>query len=159
MVTSISATKETPQCLVLSQNFAASLRIALTGGDIKQSFGIMSTEPVGEKIDIPFLDDYAQKQWESILHYVVNSVGDSIGSQDGPSLDVRNLLEAGELVKKSGRAVEITTSGFTFLLQEVNAQVWTLLILFVKHQEADNVSETLASIAAGFLIQETVPSS
>lgn len=138
MVTSISATKETPQCLVLSQNFAASLRIALTGGDIKQSFGIMSTEPVGEKIDIPFLDDYAQKQWESILHYVVNSVGDSIGSQDGPSLDVRNLLEAGELVKKSGRAVEITTSGFTFLLQEVNAQVWTLLILFVKHQEADN---------------------
>lgn len=138
MVTSIGATKETPQCLVLSQNFAASLRIALTGGDTKQSFGIMSTEPVDEKIDKAFLDAYAQSRWESILHYVVNSVGESIGSEDGPSLDVRNLLEAGQLVKKRGRVVEITTSGFTFLLQEVNAQVWTLLILFVKHQEAEN---------------------
>lgn len=140
MVTSINATKDTPQCLSLSQNFAASLRIALTGGDTKQTFGVPSTEPVDEKVDVSFLDDYAQSQWESILHYVVNSVGEGMNSEDGPSSDVRTLLEAGHLVEKRGRSLAITQAGFSFLLQEVNAQVWTILILFVENQKADNVS-------------------
>lgn len=150
MVTSTNATKETPQCLSLSQNFAASLRIALTGGDIKQSFGVPSTDLVNEKIDLPFLDNYAQSQWESILHYVVNSVGEGMNSEDGPSLDVRALLEAGNLVEKKGRNLAITQTGFSFLLQEVNAQVWTILILFVEHQKADQVSLFLTLISTHF---------
>lgn len=138
MVTSTRAGKDT--LLSLTPDFAASLRIALTGGDTQQSFGVPSTDQVDKAIDIPFLDRYAQSQWESILHYVVNSVGEGLYSDDGPSFDVRSLLEAGSLVEKRGRGLTITQAGFSFLLQEVNAQVWNILILFVKHQESDQVS-------------------
>lgn len=138
MVNSTRAGKDT--LLSLTPDFAASLRLALTGGDTQQSFGVPSTEPFDEKIDISFLDHYAQSQWESILHYVVNSVGEGLGNDDGPSFDVRSLLESGNLVERRGRFLTITQAGFSFLLQEVNAQVWNILILFVKNQESDQVS-------------------
>lgn len=91
------------------------------------------------------LDEYARTQWEGILHYVVNSAGE--GMQQGGQVDdsVKKLLAAGQLVDpRSYRAgVGITQAGFTFLLQEVNAQVWTLLLLWIENAETlqlDSVS-------------------
>jgi transcription initiation factor TFIIH subunit 4 len=88
---------------------------------------------------VTFLDNYARLQWEGILHYLVNSAGDSF--QQGyqyPSTSVRHLLELGRLVGKKGRdpGSGITQAGFSFLLQEVNAQVWTLLLLWIENAEA-----------------------
>lgn len=89
-----------------------------------------------EDVSLGFLDQYARDQWEGILHYVVNSVGDG-GRPDGsgPTPAVKELLEVGELVRKSRHSAGITQAGFSFLLQEVNAQVWTLLLLWIKNAE------------------------
>jgi transcription initiation factor TFIIH subunit 4 len=126
--------------LTLTPNFATSLRLALTGGGDHQSFGVPSTDTENDSIDIAFLDDYARSQWEGILHYVVNSGVN--GMQQGssyPEANVRQLLELGRLVDaKKGRnpGMGITQAGFTFLLQEVNAQVWALLLLWIENAES-----------------------
>ncbi|KAK7747486.1 RNA polymerase II transcription factor B 52 kDa subunit [Cytospora paraplurivora] len=135
-IVSISVpSKDKPQEMALTTNFKNSLRLALEGGGEHQSFGVPSSLPVPGHIDIPFLDRYARKKWEDILHYVVNSVGiggDSYSS-NGPKASVKDLLVAGRLVERRGvMGVGITQSGFTFLLQEANAQVWTLLLQWLE---------------------------
>lgn len=54
----------------------------------------------------------------------------------GPSQGVKKLLEVGGLVEIKGRRPEITQAGFAFLLQEVNAQVWTLLVFYLENAES-----------------------
>ncbi len=66
----------------LTTNFKNSLRIALEGGGTHSSFGVPSALPVDPTIDLAYLDRYARKKWEDILHYVVNSVSDT-GSGSG----------------------------------------------------------------------------
>lgn len=48
---------------------------------------------------------------------------------------VKTLLRLGRLVEVKNRKVEITQDGFAFILQEVNAQVWTVLILYLENAE------------------------
>ncbi|PSR78562.1 transcription factor Tfb2-domain-containing protein [Coniella lustricola] len=137
-------TKTEPrQFLTLATNFRASLRLALEGGGDHQSFGVPSSDPVPAHIDIAFLDRVARKKWEDILHYVVNSVelgGGFGGKSSGPNSSVRELLVAGRLVERidNGGGVRITQAGFTFLLQEANAQVWTLLLQWLEAADAAN---------------------
>jgi transcription initiation factor TFIIH subunit 4 len=139
-MTASAAAQGQPPALKLTPNFAASLKLALTGGGDHQSFGVPSSDAAQDGIDSHFLDDYARAQWDGILHYVVNSGSDSI--QQGstyPKANVRQLLELGRLVDaKKGRnpGMGITQAGFTFLLQEVNAQVWALLLLWIENAEA-----------------------
>lgn len=129
---------DVPQTVALTPNFGNSLRLALTGGGEHQSFGVPSIDTTTSNIDSSFLDEYAREQWEGILHYVVNSVGEFMrnGGQGGPTTSVKHLLEAGNLVTK-GRHTGggITKAGFSFLLQEVNAQVWTLLLLWIENAQ------------------------
>lgn len=127
--------RDRPQELALTTNFKNSLRLALEGGGEHQSFGVPSSLPIPDHVDVAFLDRYARRKWEDILHYVVNSVG--IGgdghSSTGPKASVKDLLVAGRLVERRGvMGVGITQSGFTFLLQEANAQVWTLLLQWLE---------------------------
>lgn len=141
-----SITKTEPrQFLTLATNFRASLRLALEGGGDHQSFGVLSSDPVPAHIDIAFLDRVARKKWEDILHYVVNSVdiggGSGFGGKSsGPNSSVRELLVAGRLVERvdNGGGVRITQAGFTFLLQEANAQVWTLLLQWLEAADTAN---------------------
>ena len=83
--------------------------------DPSQKLGIPSSSSSQRGIDVTFLDNYARLQWEGILHYLVNSAGDSF--QQGyqyPSTSVRHLLELGRLVGKKGRdpGSGITQAGF-----------------------------------------------
>lgn len=150
-----SINKENPrQSLTLTTNFRASLRLALEGGGDHQSFGVPSSEPVPQHLDVAFLDRVARKKWEDILHYVVNSVeldsgdgdrggGRSLGAggsnKGGPSVSVKELLAAGRLVeRRETGGVRITQAGFTFLLQEANAQVWTLLLQWLEAADLAN---------------------
>lgn len=121
----------------LTANFKTSLRLALSGGGTHNSFGVPSTLQIPPEIDIPFLDRYARRRWEDILHYVVSSVGyKSTGGNNGPSNSVKELLAVGRLVHKTKTGgVGITQAGFTFLLQEANAQVWTLLLLWLEFMD------------------------
>lgn len=132
------AMRDKPQEVLLTANFKNSFRLALEGGGSQNSFGVPSEKPVSAEIDIAFLDKFARRKWEDILHYVVNSVGlPSSGSHEssGPKNTVKELLLAGKLVvSRPGRpgGVGITQTGFTFLLQAANAQVWTLLLQWLE---------------------------
>ncbi|KAH9907541.1 RNA polymerase II transcription factor B subunit 2-like protein [Xylariomycetidae sp. FL2044] len=129
----------TPQTVVLTTNFKNSLRLALEGGGDHNSFGVPSTQPIPNEVDIPFLDSYAKKKWDDILHYVVSSVSYAsvnTGSSNGPKQSVKDLLLGGHLIERKGASITITQGGFTFLLQESNAQVWTLLLLWLAAADA-----------------------
>lgn len=65
------------------------------------------------------------------------------------SVGVKKLLQLGGLVEVKGRRVEITQDGFAFILQEVNAQVWTVLILYLENAE---------TVRAGHLTSQFGPS-
>ncbi|KAE8453654.1 hypothetical protein EG329_009165 [Mollisiaceae sp. DMI_Dod_QoI] len=128
--------REDPQTVSLTPNFGSSLRLALTGGGEHQSFGVPSHDTLAN-LDTAYLDDYARDQWEGILHYVVSSVTENRGNGgQGPTASVKQLLEAGKLVTKGRHSGGgITQAGFSFLLQEVNAQVWTMLLLWIENAE------------------------
>jgi transcription initiation factor TFIIH subunit 4 len=133
-IVQISApSKEKPQEIQLMSNFKRSLRLALTGGGNHNSFGVPSSLLIPPEIDLQFLDRYARKKWEDVLHFVVSSVGyKSVGDGSGPNKGVKELLIAGRLVeRRPNGGLGITQAGFTFLLQEANAQVWTLLLLWL----------------------------
>jgi len=119
----------------LYAGFALSLRQALEGSGSHRSFGVPSNKPDPDKVSIQFLDDYAQQQWENILFYMVGStVGFGGGGTQELGRGTKSLLEAGDFVRTgSGGKAVITRTGFTFVLQDTNAQVWSLLIEYLRH--------------------------
>ncbi len=141
--------KDRVQEMQLTTNFKNSLRQALEGGGSHNSFGVPSTLPVDPAINIAYLDRYARKKWEDILHYVVNSVSDVGSGGGGPKSSVKDLLLAGRLVEKRGDTrggIGITQAGFTFLLQEANAQVWTLLLLWLEAADVTKAQTGMDSV-------------
>ena len=126
-----------PRAYSLTNPFASSLRLALTGGGRHNSFGVPCDARGENRVTIPKLDEFARRQWEGVLGYMVGSTGIGL-ADDGVQLSpgVKTLLEIGKLVEVRGRTVEITQDGFAFILQEVNAQVWTMLILYLQNAEA-----------------------
>ena len=121
-----------PRAYSLTNPFATSLRQALTGGGNHKSFGIACNTPDKHPVSIAQLDDFARRQWEAVLGYMVGSTGINI-TDEGVILSegVKSLLGVGGLVSIRGKRVEITQNGFAFILQEVNAQVWTVLIQYL----------------------------
>ena len=93
-----------------------------------------------DNITVTDLDDYARRQWEGVLGYMVGSTGVGL-AKPGVKLSagVSTLLQMGGLVEVKGKRVEITQDGFAFILQEVNAQVWTILILYLQSSEGVSV--------------------
>ena len=126
-----------PRAYSLTNPFASSLRKALTGGGQHNSFGVPCDMIEDGKVTVADLDEFARRQWEGVLGYMVGSTG--IGLSDGGvqlSQGVKALLEIGKLVEVRGKTVEITQDGFAFILQEVNSQIWTMLILYLQNAEA-----------------------
>lgn len=116
----------------LSDTFAKSLRMALTGGGNHRSFGVPCSAPDDKPVDVEYLDSFARQQWEAILYYVVGSANAGLGSSVDISAGTKQLLQKGGFVAVRNRTPMITQSGFTFLLQEINAQIWTLLIVYLE---------------------------
>ena len=79
------------------------------------------------------LDNFARNQWDGILGYMVGSAeGVSVASQGAKvSEGVKTLLVKGGLVAGKKNPT-ITQEGFAFVLQDVNAQVWTILLLYLE---------------------------
>ena len=57
----------------LTDNFARSLRQALTGGGDTKSFGEIAIPPSNPSITVADLDGFARNQWEGILGYMVGN--------------------------------------------------------------------------------------
>jgi transcription initiation factor TFIIH subunit 4 len=117
---------------VLAPAFAKALRLALTGGGNHRSFGVPSTEPEKAHVNVDFLDTFARRQWEAILYYVVGSANTSLSGEVDISAGTKQLLQKGMFVATRAKHTYITKQGFEFLLQEINAQVWTLLIVYLE---------------------------
>jgi transcription initiation factor TFIIH subunit 4 len=143
-VLSVVSNPGQPRCYSLTNPFAASLRLALTGGGNHKSFGVPCNTPPQDAISIADLDEFARKQWEGVLGYMVGSTGTGLTGEGVTLSDgVKTLLRLGGLVDVRSRKVEITQDGFAFILQEVNAQVWTILIRYLENAEqVRNTSQT-----------------
>lgn len=117
----------------LASGFQNSLRQALTGGGNHRSFGVPCVETGSKRVSIERLDAFARGQWETILHYMVGSAGSALvgGSEISPAS--KTLLDLGHFIELRGGRASITQAGFSFLLQEVNAQVWSLLIVYLEN--------------------------
>lgn len=121
---------------MVTNPFAASLRQALTGTEQTRPFGVLSRFGDEEAITVTGLDEYARRQWEGVLGYMVGTSGLGIQRDVNLSKGVKQLLQAGHLVEIRDRRVEITQDGFAFVLQDVSTQVWHILILYVESAEA-----------------------
>jgi len=121
------------EAVELDSSFKAQFRRALTGGGDHQSFGVPAAQD-DASVDIAFLDKYANDQWETILHYMVGS-----NMPLKPSQNVLILLKrAGLMTSDNPRAAargNITSKGFQFLLEDVNRQLWDLLLQYLKMAE------------------------
>lgn len=123
--------------------FRKSLRQAFEGSGNHRSFGVPASQPDPRKVDIAFLDNYARTQWENILFYMVGStVGLSTRGAGGQDVHnaTKKLLEIGDFIAKRGGHITITRNGFTFVLQDTNTQVWTLLIVYLKSARQVGIS-------------------
>jgi transcription initiation factor TFIIH subunit 4 len=120
----------------ISQGFQRSLRQAIEGSGTHRTFGVPASdaERGGQKLGIDFLDNHAREQWEGILFFMVSGAAGfqpgSVRMDVGPG--TKKLLHAGDLVRTVHGTPRITKEGFSFVLQETNAQVWNLLIIYLK---------------------------
>ncbi|KAL2866853.1 TFIIH/NER complex subunit TFB2 [Aspergillus lucknowensis] len=135
-ILSNTTTADNVRAYMVTNPFAASLRQALTGAEQTQSFGVLSRTSDEGSTSIGSLDEYARRQWEGVLGYMVGTSGLGIQRDANLSKGVKQLLQAGHLVEIRDRRVEITQDGFAFVLQDVGTQVWHILILYVESAEA-----------------------
>ena len=63
---------------------------------------------------------------QTILHFLVGSE-----SSRRPGDSVLRLLEHSGLMTRTGKRYDITARGFQFLLEEVNTQLWDLLLQYI----------------------------
>ncbi|KAF2665664.1 RNA polymerase II transcription initiation protein [Microthyrium microscopicum] len=137
----------TPRAYRLNTAFASSLRQALMGGGSTNSFGVPADKDApGPKRTVEELDKWARKQWEAILYYMVGSAEREYSREGNISSGTRKLLEMGEFIIMRGGRADITKGGFTFLLQEANAQVWTLLIVYLENSESVSSIHTKSKV-------------
>lgn len=143
--------RETGGSLVLSAVFQESLQRALVGGGDHRSFGVAvgrdALASADHDIDVAFLDDYARRSWEGILHYMVGSEG-----VQAPREAVLFLLRQSNLMRRlngdddedddsarrqqqsrraSPQSLGITARGFQFLLEDLNTQLWDILLQYL----------------------------
>jgi transcription initiation factor TFIIH subunit 4 len=88
-------------------------------------------------VDIAFLDAYATRRWETILHFLVGTE-----MPEEPGDGVLELLKQSKLMEGDParpRSMRITHFGFAFLLQDINAQLWTLLLQYLEHSTSLNM--------------------
>lgn len=131
-IKSLHILKDNGEVAVLNPKFRENLRNVLTGFDIGVSFGAPCDTEDSNKVDIAFLDTYASNKWETILHFMVGTE-----LNEFPSKGVLHLLRhSGLMTGNTPKAMVITNEGFQFLLQDVNAQLWTLLLQYLRMAES-----------------------
>ncbi|CCK71563.1 TFIIH/NER complex subunit TFB2 KNAG_0H01490 [Huiozyma naganishii CBS 8797] len=133
----IIPTKGAGQLMIgLNPTFRDSFRNALTGGEVSNSFGTVVNDDEDLRtgvLNMRLLDEYSANKWETILHFMVGTPMSEV-----PSSNVLNLLKHSKLMEESEAtgAFKITNEGFQFLLQEINSQIWTLLLQYLKMSES-----------------------
>lgn len=112
--------------ILLQATFRKNFRDCLTGNQSNNAFGRVYIDGNGPKVDVAFLDKFGSTKWETILHYMVGT-----HHAPAPLTLVLALLRKGKLMEGLQSNLRITNNGFQFLLQDLNAQIWTLLIQYL----------------------------
>jgi len=124
--------------LTLNRSFQQNLRRALTGGGNHCSFGVPCNTSPNSVVSIEELDRYGTEKWETILHYMVGS-----RLPTKPSHNILTLLgQSGLMTSSDPRSIhnlKITSKGFGFLLEDVNTQLWDILLQYLIMSEANGV--------------------
>lgn len=111
----------------LHPTFRNNFRDCLTGSQAPNAFGVIVSSEDKHRVDVKFLDMFASQKWETILHFMVGTELSSV-----PSKSVLSLLKQGGLMERgSSGELKITNTGFQFLLQDVNVQIWTILLEYL----------------------------
>lgn len=118
--------KERHQMLTLNPTLRQSFKSALTGSDGVNSFGVPCETEDKHKVNIAFLDEHAKTKWQSILHYMVGTENSDVPQEVLLLLQHSGLMEGDDI-----NNMKITNAGFQFLLQDINAQIWTLLLQYL----------------------------
>lgn len=106
------------------------------------SFGVPASIDKTTRISFEEVNAFATKQWEALLYYIVGSSTKTNVAQAELGNSAKALLRHADFVRGTDRYVSITAKGFDFLLQEINAQVWSLLIEYINlAEEALNMSK------------------
>ncbi|OBZ72575.1 RNA polymerase II transcription factor B subunit 2 [Grifola frondosa] len=119
----------------LNGTFKTSLRQAITGGGTSGSFGVPAeNDGKHPTLGIDSLDAYALERWETILYYMVSSGTGQLPAK--PSQGVLYLLQrSGLMASVRGGTLQITSSGFQFLLHPPHEQLWELLLQYLHMAE------------------------
>lgn len=141
ILTNLNVLQKQAEHYNLEKTFASSLRQALTGGGNHNSFGVPYTTTGAKDVTPDYLDKFAREAWERILYYIVGSADTSQKNVVLPE-GVRALLLQGELVESRGKTDHITPQGFNFILQDVNTQIWALLLVYLRNAEALNLVQS-----------------
>jgi transcription initiation factor TFIIH subunit 4 len=110
------------------------MRQAITGGGTSVSFGVPAdSDDKRPAPSVDALDAYALERWETILHYMVSSGTGQMPVK--PSQGVLFLLQRNGLMAMNQGQLQITSSGFQFLLHTPHAQLWELLLQYLQMVE------------------------
>jgi transcription initiation factor TFIIH subunit 4 len=100
--------KQHHEMLVLNETFREQFKSALTGGysmseqsdgrGDTSSFGVPCETRDKNHVDVAFLDAYATKQWETILHFLVGTE-----MSEEPGTGVLELLKQADLMEGDPR--------------------------------------------------------
>lgn len=117
--------------VTLHPTFRKNFRDCLTGSQSHNAFGNLAKDAASaeleENVNMAFLDSFSLNKWETILHFMVGTESTAM-----PSKSVLSLLKLGGLMEKgSDHQLRITNTGFQFLLQDSNAQIWTILLQYL----------------------------
>lgn len=125
----------TTSSLEINSTFQRSLQMALTCGSANESF-----EEFGPSIPVAELRSHQISRWEAMLHYMVSSAQQEHSGPGGSQVSLGRANTLGPtiitLLSKSGllsRSHRITSEGFQFLLQDLQTQVWTLLLHYLNN--------------------------
>ncbi|KAJ2607797.1 RNA polymerase II transcription factor B 52 kDa subunit [Coemansia sp. RSA 1365] len=121
----------------LNPVFRTQLRNALTGGGDFSSFGTpFKGSGRDTRITRTQLARYADQKWEAMLRFMVGRQ-DTSGEVvvQPPAESVRSILRTAKLMEDGENGMAITNSGFQFLLQDTQSQVWTVLLQYLRQAE------------------------
>lgn len=145
---------------VFKQSFKNAVAGLPPGVSPENDLNLHLNDSTSPKFSIEYLDGWSLDKWERILHFMVGSQTSQVNS---PSIVVLRLLrysglmelESDRLLMESTeeltpnyrpdtnkdlsmgvlKSLMITKHGFQFLLQEINSQIWTLLIQYLLMSE------------------------
>lgn len=122
--------------LYMNEVFRRGIIGALTGSGDTASFGKPCDLPSEQVVSTEFLDEFARTQWETILYFMVGSEQATV-----PRNTVLFLLQRAGLMQRDSSTgnLNITSLGFQFLLQDVNSQLWALLLHYLSMSEERNM--------------------